>query len=111
MRISILLAGALLFTTTTQTFAACDPERGRALFTGCTTCHGPEGQGMKEMNAPKLAGREGWYIARQIENFRSGARGKAPGDMFGAQMAPMALTLADAQAIEDVAAYIESLGK
>lgn len=110
MRISILLAGGLLLLAAQQTPAAGDPERGRALYTVCGTCHGPQGEGMKEMNAPKLAGREAWYIERQLQNFRSGIRGKAPGDVFGAQMAPMALTLADAQAIEDVAAYIESLG-
>jgi cytochrome c oxidase subunit 2 len=65
---------------------------------------------MQEMNAPALAGREAWYLIRQIENFKTGVRGTHPDDTYGRQMAPMAQLLADAQAIQDVAAYLSSLG-
>jgi cytochrome c oxidase subunit 2 len=92
-------------------YAAGDAARGEQLYAVCSTCHGPKAEGMQEMNAPALAGREAWYIARQLENFRSGARGTDPTDVFGAQMAPMAKVLADKQAIEDVAAYLSSLGQ
>ena len=66
-------------------------------------------EGMQEMNAPAFAGREEWYLTRQLNNFKSGVRGSNPGDTYGLQMAPMAQVLADAQAIEDVAAYLGSL--
>jgi cytochrome c oxidase subunit 2 len=64
---------------------------------------------MQEMNAPALAGREAWYIVRQIESFRAGIRGSNPADVYGLQMAPMAKVLADKQAIEDVAAFLSGL--
>jgi len=40
---------------------------------------------------------------------RSGALADPPKDTYGAQMAPMAQTLPDEQAMEDVAAYIQTL--
>jgi cytochrome c oxidase subunit 2 len=89
--------------------AAGDAERGKPLYAVCATCHGPNGEGMHEMNAPALAGRESWYLVRQLENFKSGKRGGS-GDIYGQQMAPMAQLLPNAQAIDDVAAYLSSLG-
>lgn len=83
-------------------------EAGRAAYAQCQACHGPSGQGNADLNAPALAGLSDWYIARQINNFRSGARGTEPGDQFGAQMIPFANML-DARAIRDVSAYIETL--
>jgi cytochrome c oxidase subunit 2 len=90
--------------------SAGDPEKGRALYGVCAACHGPKAEGMRELNAPALAGREDWYLARQIENFKKGIRGAHPDDVYGRQMAPMAQVLADTQAIEDVVAYLTSLG-
>lgn len=89
--------------------AAGNAERGRALYGVCATCHGANAEGMQEMNAPALAGREEWYLIRQLNNFKSGIRGSNPGDVYGLQMAPMAQVLADAQAIEDVAAFLSGL--
>lgn len=91
--------------------AAGDAERGKGLYAVCATCHGPNAEGMKEMNAPALAGQEDWYIIRQLQNFKSGVRGTNPADTYGLQMAPMAQVLPDAQAIEDVAAYLSTLRK
>ena len=64
---------------------------------------------MEALNAPALAGQEEWYVIRQLQNFKNGIRGTNPKDTFGMQMAPMAQTLPNDQAIEDVAAYIKSL--
>ena len=89
--------------------AAGDPARGQGLYAVCSTCHGPNAEGMQEMNAPALAGREAWYLIRQLQNFKAGVRGAHPDDVYGRQMAPMAQLLADAQAIQDVAAYLSSL--
>jgi cytochrome c553 len=86
-----------------------DAERGKVLYAVCATCHGDNAQGMPDMNGPALAGREGWYLRRQLQNFKSGARGSDSRDIYGLQMAPMAQLLQDDQAIADVVAYITSL--
>jgi cytochrome c oxidase subunit 2 len=85
-----------------------DPERGRQAYAVCTACHGPEGQGNRDMNGPKLAGQEPWYLRRQLEYYKSGVRGAHPDDTYGQQMAPMAQTLATDQQMRDVIAYIET---
>ncbi len=81
---------------------------GEALYPVCAACHGAEGEGNQTLNAPRLAGQESWYVERQLEHFKAGYRG-GEGDTFGQQMAPMASVLADAQAIRDISAYIESM--
>jgi cytochrome c oxidase subunit 2 len=107
----LLTAAAIaLLLASGAAIAAGDAVRGQGLYAVCSTCHGPSGEGMKEMNAPALAGREEWYLIRQIQNFKTGVRGSHPADIYGRQMAPMAAVLPDAQAIEDVAAYLRSLG-
>lgn len=108
-RIMIASAAAVLLLNVNDGFAAGDADRGKALFAVCATCHGPDAKGMEAMNAPALAGREEWYLVRQLKNFKSGVRGTTPGDIYGMQMAPMAQVLANDQAIEDVAAYLTSL--
>ena len=60
-------------------------------------------------NAPALRGWETWYIVRQLQNFKQGIRGSNPKDTYGMQMAPMAQLLPNEQAMEDVAAYIQTL--
>src|SRR5262249_23197935 len=36
----------------------------------------PGGRGIESLAAPPLAGRESWYLLRQLHNFKSGARGE-----------------------------------
>ncbi len=86
-----------------------DAEKGKALYTICATCHGPDGKGMKELNAPNLTLQQDWYLERQIKNYKEGIRGNDPKDIYGMQMAPMMATLPDDQAIKDVIAFINSL--
>jgi len=109
MRMTLLPTIALLLCAGNG-LAAGNAERGKALYGVCATCHGPNGEGLREMNGPALAGREEWYLVRQLKNFKSGARGTDPSDIYGLQMAPMAQLLANDQAIEDMAAYLNSLG-
>ncbi len=94
---------------TTPALLAGDPAAGKALYAICATCHGQNGEGMKAVNGPAIAGQEEWYLVRQLKNFKAGVRGADPKDVFGMQMRPMAMTLANDKAIEDVAAYISSL--
>lgn len=86
-----------------------DPAAGQALYAVCAACHGAQGEGNAALNAPKLAGHGAWYLARQLLNYKQGARGAHSNDVYGKVMAPMAATLADDAAIANVAAYIGSL--
>ncbi len=88
---------------------AGDKVKGKTLFVTCVACHGANGEGNKALNAPKLAGQQDWYLIRQLKNFKDGIRGANPKDIYGAQMRPMAMTLPNDTAIEDVVAYITTL--
>ena len=86
-----------------------DVVAGQAGYAVCASCHGQNGEGNKQLNAPKLAGQEHWYLRRQLDYFKTGVRGSNPGDMYGMAMGPMANTMATDQAVEDVIAYIQTL--
>lgn len=86
-----------------------DATKGKDLYLLCATCHGPDGKGLETLNGPSLVVQQDWYLVRQINNFKTGIRGADPKDLYGMQMAPMAGTLADDQAILDLVAYIGSL--
>lgn len=88
---------------------AADAEKGKASYQVCAACHGAGGEGNKALNAPNIAGMPAWYTARQLNNFKAGARGTNAKDVYGTQMRPMAMTLPDDAAVASVAAYIESL--
>jgi len=87
---------------------AAAKTRGEAVFGLCIQCHGSEGQGDHLFGAPRIAGLPQWYIAAQLEKFRSGARGKHPDDDAGNRMRPMARTL-DESDVGIVAAYVANL--
>jgi cytochrome c oxidase subunit II len=88
---------------------AGDPAAGQPLYAVCAACHGAQGEGNAAMNAPKLAGQGDWYLKRQLTLFKQGARGTHDKDVYGKVMAPMAATLADEAAIDNVAAYVATL--
>ncbi len=96
-------------TNPAPTLVGGDPQRGEALFATCAECHGPGAAGDQERGAPPLRGASDWYLFAQLEKFREGIRGTNPADVTGGQMRPMALGLADAQAMRDVLAYIAAL--
>jgi cytochrome c553 len=86
-----------------------NPEAGRAHYSTCAACHGPDAGGNQALGAPPLSGLNDWYLVRQLQNFRDGARGSHPDDIYGAQMRASVALLPDEQAIRDVIAYITSL--
>jgi cytochrome c oxidase subunit 2 len=88
---------------------AGDLERGRKLFDLCTQCHGADGGGDPLSLAPAIAGMGEWYVASQLEKFRSGLRGTHPDDLGGLRMHPMSRWLATDQDVSAVAAYVASL--
>ena len=88
---------------------AADVEAGKQAYAVCAACHGQKGEGNHALNGPRLAGQEGWYLRRQMEAFQQGLRGTQRGDTYGAQMRPMAMTVTDPAALDNLIAYIESL--
>ena len=73
--------------------------------------HGPAGEGRWGTNAPRLAGMSDWYLVRQLTNFRERIRGGHETDIYGDQMYMIAASLRDEAAINDVVAYINTLGR
>lgn len=86
-----------------------DAARGASRYTTCAYCHGGAGQGSWSTHAPRLAGMSDWYLARQMQQFRRGHRGRHPQDFTGAQMAAMSGIVAEGQATDDLLAYINTL--
>lgn len=88
---------------------AANVEAGKASYAVCAACHGQQGEGNPTLNAPRLAGQHAWYLARQLEYYKQGVRGVHDEDIYGKQMAPMAMTLVDDASIRNVTAYIAGL--
>ncbi len=75
----------------------------------CASCHGLQGEGNVALNAPRIAGQASWYLRRQLDAYREGRRGAAPGDIYGMQMRSMAMTLAQPAQVDEVLAHLQSL--
>lgn len=97
MKKTLLLAVAFAASFTAQ---AGDVNAGKAKAAMCAACHGAEGVSAIP-NYPNLAGQKEAYLAKQLNDFKSGAR-KDP------VMAPMAMPLSDAD-IANLSAYFASL--
>lgn len=112
IRNSTALAFLALAAVAAGTLSAADlvgnEQQGKLAYSVCAGCHGADAAGNEAIRAPRLAGQFDWYIATQLENFKSGARGSGAGDTGGAMMQPMAKGLSE-QTIADLAAYIASL--
>jgi cytochrome c oxidase subunit 2 len=86
-----------------------DVARGEELYAVCAACHGQDGRGVPELNAPSLIEQSDWYIVRQLEHYRDGLRGSDPQDTLGTQMVPIVNSLPDDDAFDDIVAYINTL--
>ena len=62
------------------------------------------------MNAPALTDLDDWYLAGQLKNFRDGVRGRHKDDLYGLQMGLASNTMTDDEAIQNMVAYIKTLG-
>ena len=87
-----------------------DASRGEQLYATCAVCHGANGEGNEALGSPGLADRSDWYLAKQIRNYRSGVRGSNPADTYGIQMRAAASVLPDDDAVNDIVAYLNTLG-
>ena len=74
----------------------------------CMACHLQSGMGIKEMNAPSIAGLPRWYVTDQLRKFRRDQRGYHRDDASGNLMQANALAL-DERSIAFVGRHIESL--
>ncbi|MBT4608530.1 MAG: c-type cytochrome [Gemmatimonadetes bacterium] len=88
---------------------AGDASSGDELFAICATCHGPAAQGLEAQKGPRLSHQHAWYLAGQLKKFQGGVRGAHAADLEGQQMAAIAQTLSDEQAIANLIAFIQSL--
>lgn len=86
-----------------------DESHGKKLYAVCAYCHGDDGMGNQALNAPRLAGMSDWYLARQLQNFKSGVRGAHPQDYYGFQMGLMGQSLHNEDAVNNIIAYINTL--
>lgn len=69
-----LVALGTLMAWAGATHAQADEARARKIVSGvCFVCHGAEGESSSEQ-FPRLAGQHWEYIAKQLENFKSGKR-------------------------------------
>ena len=96
--------------------AACDRtpppvgmQRGEELFETCVPCHGAQGVGSPDIDAPAIAGLPQWYIEAQLEGFQAGWRGNHHTDIPGLRMRPMAMSLNRPGDIESVSEFVASL--
>ena len=89
--------------------AAADLARGEELFALCAHCHGSEGLGNPDIEAPAIAGLPGWYVQATLLKFQAGGRGRHPKDFAGMRMRPMSTSLRSEDDVNDVAAWVSSL--
>ena len=88
-----------------------DAQRGEALFQTCAACHGARAEGNESLGGPALTTQNDWYLATQLQNYKSGVRGSNADDNYGQQMRAAAQLLPDDDAIRDVVSYISSLNQ
>lgn len=98
-KLLLIASVAALATLGNIAFAAGDATAGKAKSASCGGCHGMDGNSMNPI-WPKLAGQHPGYIAKQLAEFKSGARANAT-------MAGMAAPLSE-QDMADLAAYYSS---
>ena len=91
----------LLITIVNTASYAGDAERGSQLYSKCIECHGDQGLGNIEQQAPKIAGQHEWYIVNQLNAFKTKVR-KNP------KMYPYISNLTQKD-YEDFAAYVANL--
>ncbi len=78
-------------------------------FDYCLLCHGANANGNYGIRAPKLSGMEPWYLARQLENFASGARGTPPEDASGHEMRTVGWRVKTEGTLEGAVKFIGTL--
>lgn len=68
-----LIAGPVLLLACTGATAQGDPAAGKEKSAQCASCHGPDGNS-EDPNFPILAGQYADYLAKALEDYKTGAR-------------------------------------
>lgn len=84
-------------------------ERGAVVYHNCEACHGPNGEGSEQYEAPAIAGLQSWYVENQLTKFKTGLRGAHADDIQGMRMRPLSKTLRTDEDLKAVAAYVSQL--
>ena len=97
-RIPLIALLALAFVCSAH--AEGNVENGKQKSQPCAACHGADGNKTLDAQYPRLAGQYADYLARSLQEYKSGHRKNAI-------MAGFAATLSD-QDIEDLSAFFAS---
>lgn len=101
-----MMLSALLVLGSAQTLAG---EEGDTLFEQrCAACHQANASGNAALKAPNLTGLSATYLQRQLEHFRSGARGADVADGEGQMMRGISAGLNDTQ-VSQISKYVTGL--
>ena len=92
----------------TLLMVSCFANADKASYIICIACHGEKGAGAVSENSPAIAGLDKQYVKRQLENYKSGARGTAKQDISGGIMRAIATSLT-AEEIHDVSSYVGAM--
>lgn len=92
---SMMLATLVL--ASSAAYAGGDIEAGKAKSTVCQACHGADGNGSGDGQYPRIAGQYADYLAKALNDYKSGARANPI-------MAGFATTLSK-EDIENLAAF------
>jgi cytochrome c553 len=107
---SIVAAVVLCFAGFGSATAQPDVGAGERGYAVCAGCHGFGGEGNALVGAPRLAGLEPWYVAKQMQNFGGGIRGGAGNpDRQGFRMAVAAKAVRGDRERDDLVAYLATL--
>ncbi|HME69393.1 MAG TPA: c-type cytochrome, partial [Myxococcota bacterium] len=68
LRVGLALLTGLVFSLPS---GAVEEARGKQLFVVCSACHGPDGAGNAQIQAPSIAGLDEWYMVAQLNKFRA----------------------------------------
>ena len=99
--LSVATAACLWLVFVAPVNAGGNVAAGQAKAGICAGCHGPDGNGGADPTWPKLAGQDPDYIAKQLADFKSGAR-KDP--IMSGMAAPLSAT-----DMKNLGAYFASL--
>ena len=87
-----------------QLYRGGDASRG---IPACMACHGPSGSGNPGPAYPRLAGQHADYLARRLQEYRSGQSNETDRHLFDV-MAQVTHSLSD-QEIQALASYLQGL--
>ena len=110
MRLLLSIFIGLLPVLASTVNAEGNADAGKEIYNTCAACHGADGAGAAAMKAaPRLTHLDSVYLVAQLQKFKAGIRGGTGDSKVATQMAAMTISLADEQAMLDVAAYIATL--